>query len=118
MVEANYVYLHFLNFVLNPDDNPLGNHYIHRLDSQCAVIPDGHSCRLGCVDKHFFPLINLKLPENCPWVWTTNTLKYQHDNNSNSLSKIRYNTPSSNKSCPHDLTCNNEQPGNEAMQSK
>ena len=34
---------------------------------------------LGCVKKHFFPLINLKLPENCPWVWTTNTLKYQYD---------------------------------------
>ena len=23
---------------------------------------------LGCVEKHFFPWINLKLPENCPWV--------------------------------------------------
>ena len=32
---------------------------------------------LGCVEKHFFPRINLKLPENCPWTWTTNTLKYQ-----------------------------------------
>ena len=32
---------------------------------------------LGCVEKHFFPRINLKLTENCPWVWTTHTLKYQ-----------------------------------------
>ena len=32
---------------------------------------------LGCVEKQFFPRINLKLPENCPWVWTTNILKYQ-----------------------------------------
>ena len=32
---------------------------------------------LGCVEKHFFSRINLKLMENCPWVWTVNTLKYQ-----------------------------------------
>ena len=34
-------------------------------------------CTRVCRKKHFFPRINLKLPENCPWVWTTNTLKYQ-----------------------------------------
>ena len=33
-------------------------------------VPNEHGsdvCILGCVEKHFFPRINLKLPENCPW---------------------------------------------------
>ena len=49
------------------------------LPSTTLSTPEGHwlTCALGCVKKHFFVRINLKLPENCPWVWTTNTLKYQ-----------------------------------------
>ena len=33
-------------------------------------------CILGCVEKHFFSSDQFETPENFPWVWTTNTLKY------------------------------------------